>query len=284
MLIKEKDSEIFVHTPLAAHMVRLALLFTQKKIVYFVHGFRFHMGSNYFLYKLFSLIEILLKNKTKYYFVINNEDKTYVKNILKKKFYFLNGIGINLKKKTNRFNSKKKIFRVGVVSAYRENKGYDDLFSVVEKIKSEQVEFHCYGYGDNKVYLKKIKKLGLEAKIKLFSFKKNIEKYYYNFDLFFHPSLREGLPISVLQSLYFGVPVIGRDIRGLNDLVISNKHGYLIKYDFVNNSIKLIKKLIKNPKKINSFKKNISKINFRKYSKKKISKEIIEHLKNNYEI
>ena len=71
-------------------------------------------------------------------------------------------------------------------------------------------------------------------------------------------SFREGLPISVLQSLYFGVPVIGRDIRGVNDLIINNKYGYLIKNDFINNAVKLIKFLNSNRKKINIFKKNIN--------------------------
>ena len=45
--------------------------------------------QTFFLYLFYSIIEVLLKYKTKYYFVINNEDKQFVKNILKKNFILL---------------------------------------------------------------------------------------------------------------------------------------------------------------------------------------------------
>ena len=155
-----KESEIFVHTPLAAHLVRIALLFSKRNIVYFVHGFRFHKKTNFFLYLFYSIIEVLLKYKTKYYFVINNEDKQFVKNILKKKFYFVNGIGINLKKKYKK-NINKNFFKVGIIAAYRKNKGYEDLINIVKHLKNKNIFFDCFGYGSRNLYKKKISEMGL---------------------------------------------------------------------------------------------------------------------------
>ena len=77
--------------------------------------------------------------------------------------------------------------------------------------------------------------------------------------------------------------MIGRDIRGVNDLITNKKHGYLIKNDFVNKSSTYLDNLSRK-KILNVFKKNISKINFKKFSKKKISKKINIILKKNYEI
>lgn len=284
ILKEKKDSEIFVHTPLAAHFIRLALLFEKKKIVYFVHGFRFHKKTNIFFYSFFAFIEYLLKYKTKYYFVINSQDKNFVKNILRKNFYQINGIGIFLKKEIKKKFSSKKKFIVGVIAAYRSNKGYDDLFLISNKLRDINIKFMCFGYGDKTKYFDKIKSLDLQNKVFLFNFKKNIEKYIIKFDVLLHASFREGLPISLLQSLYYKVPIIGRDIRGVNDLVTHKKHGYLIKNDFVNKSVSYIDYLYRNKRILKSLKKNISKIDFKKFSKKKISKEINVILNKNYEI
>lgn len=278
-----KDSEIFVHTPLAAHLVRIALLFSKRNIVYFVHGFRFHKKTNLFLYLFYSIIEVLLKYKTKYYFVINNEDKKFVKNILKKKFYFVNGIGINLKKKYKK-NNNKNIFKIGIIAAYRKNKGYEDLINIVNNLKNKNIYFECFGYGSRNLYKKKISEMGLGKKIKLHSFKNNIEKYISTFDLLLHPSFREGLPISVIQALHQKVPVIGRNIRGVNDLIKDKKYGYLIKDDFVKKSVTLIDNLNLDRNVLIKFEKYISEINFKNFSKKSISLKIIKLLKLNYEI
>lgn len=283
LLEENKDAEIFVHTPLAAHMVRLALIFKKRKIIYFVHGFRFHSKTNFLYYFIFSSIEYLLKNKTKYYFVINKEDKLFVQKKLKKKYYFVNGIGIDLKKNIKKTFSNK-IFTIGVVAAYRKNKGYNDLILIAKKLEKDNIKFLCFGYGRKTKYSDKVKELGLRKKVHFSSFKRNLEKYFNKFDLLLHASYREGLPISVLQSLFYNVPVIARDIRGINDLIINKKYGYIIKNNFVNESVGYIKNLLKNKNKIKLLKNNISKIDFRKYSKRQLSKKINIILKKNYEI
>ena len=76
-----------------------------------------------------------------------------------------------------------------------------------------------------------------------------------------------------MQCLYFNVPIIGRNIRGLNDIVVNKKYGYLIENDFVDKSVFYLNQLYE--KKIKIIKKNISKINFKKFSRKKISKNNI---------
>ena len=176
------------------------------------------------------------------------------------------------------------MFKVGIIAAYRKNKGYDDLLTIVKNLKDTNIFFECFGYGSRNLYKKKISEMRLEKKIKLYSFKNNIEKYISTFDVLLHPSFREGLPVSVIQALYQKVPVIGRNIRGVNDLIKDKKYGYLIKDDFVKKSIIYIKDLNRNRNMLNNLEKNISKINFKNFSKKSISLKIIKLLKLNYEI
>jgi glycosyltransferase involved in cell wall biosynthesis len=46
-------------------------------------------------------------------------------------------------------------------------------------------------------------------------------------DVFFHQSYREGLPVSVMEAMYFGLPVVASNIRGNRDLIDNKKGGFL---------------------------------------------------------
>ena len=266
------NSVFFVHTPVAAHMLRFSSIFLNIKIVYFVHGFRFHKYTNTFAYYLFYFLERLLVFKTFLYLVINNEDEIIVKKLFRKKYYKLDGIGIDLKKKTKPILNKKK-YLVGSVIAYKKNKGILDLIEIAEKLKELPIKFHCYGYGNRNDYKKIIMKKKLKN-IKLNGFSKNILKKISTFNILIHPSHREGLPISVLQSMYLSVPVIGRNIRGMSDLIKNNIDSFLISKNFAINASKKIREIFLNKKKILIIKKNLKNKNFKIYSKEIIANKI----------
>lgn len=48
-------------------------------------------------------------------------------------------------------------------------------------------------------------------------------------DFLVSPSQREGLGLSVIEAMAFGVPVIGYDVAGINDLIIEDKTGWLVR-------------------------------------------------------
>ena len=49
-------------------------------------------------------------------------------------------------------------------------------------------------------------------------------------DLYLHPSHREGLPISIIESMEFGLPAVVWDIPGCNELVTDYLNGALIEF------------------------------------------------------
>lgn len=48
-------------------------------------------------------------------------------------------------------------------------------------------------------------------------------------DLFVLPSYNEGLPLSILEALSYGIPIISTDVGSVNEAVIDGVNGYLIK-------------------------------------------------------
>ena len=84
----------------------------------------------------------------------------------------------------------------------------------------------------------KLKSLIRQKKINHFQlnkFEKNIINKLINFDILLHPSYREGLSVSIMQALQYGVPVIARNIVGNKDLIRNNYNGYLF-----NNNIEML--------------------------------------------
>ncbi|MEG1725248.1 MAG: glycosyltransferase [Anaerovoracaceae bacterium] len=53
-----------------------------------------------------------------------------------------------------------------------------------------------------------------------------------HFDVFINVSESEGIPVSIMEAMSFGIPAIATDVGGTNELVIQDKTGYLLPKDF----------------------------------------------------
>jgi len=66
-------------------------------------------------------------------------------------------------------------------------------------------------------------------------------------DAFVMPSYREGLPISVLEAMAFGLPIITRPVGGLKRLLVDGEHGFMTESKDPKAIAALIEKLIDQP-------------------------------------
>ena len=263
---KSSNNLIFCHTPVASHFIRLATFFKKPKIIYFVHGFRFNDSRTYFLNFFFKLIERILSVNTLSYITINKSDYNFVKNILKKPVIKINGIGLS-KKKIIVKEKKKDFFTIGMIGSYKINKGYELVIKNYDDIKKIIPNLKIEAYGaENSNKINQIIKQKKIKNFKLNKFEKNIINKLVNFDVLLHPSYREGLSVSIMQSLQYGIPVIARNIVGNKDLIKNNYNGFLFKNNtemihylkILSSSKKLRKKISKNASKSidNKFLKN----------------------------
>ncbi len=233
LLVRNNPSDIYyIHTPLASYIFRLFTYFKNIKIIYFVHGFRFTPQTNYLKNILFKTIETVLSYNTDTFITINNHDFKYAKYNLNKKnsCYKIQGVGLNIKKiKFKKHNNiKNNIKKILVIAAYKKDKGYLELLKIAELMKNKKIKIVCYGYG-NYLYFNSLK---IKRNLKNISFNKfdiNLKNRIKNFDILLHLSKREGLPVSIMQSLSEGLPVICYNIRGNNDLIKDKLNGYFIK-------------------------------------------------------
>jgi len=283
-IIKKNPEAIFyLHTPLASFFFRLFTFFYNLKIIYFVHGFRFNVSTNFFKSLFFKSIEKILSYNTKIFITINDEDYKYTKfNLLKKSLcYKINGVGLDLPEKhfKKKITKKNKIKKILVVAVYKKDKGYFDLLKLAEILKNDKIKIECYGYGS----YDKFNSIRIKKKLRNISFKKfdkNLKSKIKNYDILLHLSKREGLPVAVMESLSEGLPVICYNIRGNNDLIINNYNGIFIKsYREVPYKINYfnLEENFFNKMRFNAFKS----IN-RKFLKKKINSDVYNIIRGNF--
>ncbi len=129
----------------------------------------------------------------------------------------------------NAANTKKKVFGIDddhkvVFSAGRLSlqKGYDYLIDAAAmcKERGKNYRFFIAGQGKLEEYLKKkIKQLKLEEYVILMGFIEQPGPYYQAADIFVLPSLFEGMPNVVMESMAHGTPAILTRVNGAEELV-----------------------------------------------------------------
>ena len=137
--------------------------------------------------------------------------------------------GINLKYQDN-------IFRIVSCSRVEPVKRIYKIVETLEILDKQKklIEWTHIGGGSQ---LNKIKKICQAKKMKYikWDFKgdiKNAEVIQLykekKFDLFINVSSSEGLPVSIMEALSFGIPVIATDVGGTSEIVVNNITGQLI--------------------------------------------------------
>ena len=238
---------IYVHTPIASNIIRIAKLLNLRRkpiIIFQVHGFRFY-GKTFSIGKLiFFIIEFFLcLFCTNYIITINKFDYKIAK-IFKpfsqKNIFLIKGVGVESSKLKpyykQKFFNKSKI--IGTIATYNKEKGYETLLKVAKELR--EYKFICYGAGSYEFYKTKAKDKKI-FNIKFNNFTDEIEKEISNFDVMFLPSKREGLNVSIQESLFLGIPVVTTTNRGCQDVL----EGSDINYIFNENDIKRASSLLR---------------------------------------
>lgn len=237
---------IHCHTPVGGVLSRLAARRARKqgtKVIYTAHGFHFYKGAPFKNWLLYYPIEKLLSKYTDCLITITNEDYEFAKKHLKvEKIEHVYGVGMNterLKKvddlKIKEIVSKYDIKSNDTIFAYiaelNENKNQMLLINVIEKLKDEFENIKLLLIGDGSLkekYQYEIEKKGLKQEIILLGKRNDISEILSITDIYLASSLREGLPVNIMEAMYKGLPIIATVNRGHRELIENNKNGFIV--------------------------------------------------------
>lgn len=111
---------------------------------------------------------------------------------------------------------------VGTIGQLFPRKGHRFLISAFAKIKHQfpNADIAIIGRGLEEEALKKlITESGLEGRVHLLGFKDNALQYVKAFDIWAMPSLKEGLPLALLEGISGHLPVIATNIPEMHDII-----------------------------------------------------------------
>lgn len=112
-----------------------------------------------------------------------------------------------------------------------EGKDLDGLLTSASIVLSQykEVNFLFVGDGPHMSSLKThAKKLGIQSKVTFTGFRKDIPKILAASDIFVFPSIREGLPQSLIEAMAAGKPVVTTNAGGILEIVEPNVSGLVV--------------------------------------------------------
>jgi glycosyltransferase involved in cell wall biosynthesis len=123
-------------------------------------------------------------------------------------------------------------FLLGTVARLSPEKGVDSLIKAFAQVQSElncKAKLLIIGDGPERHQLQMlVNRLSLDDKVVFCGFQSEIEPYYHAIDLYILASITEGLPISLLEAMAIGRPVIATAVGGVPNLVINHQTGLLV--------------------------------------------------------
>lgn len=260
---------IHTHTPVASFIARLACKEAKDtKVIYTAHGFHFYKGAPIKNWVIYYLIEKYMSKYTHSIITINNEDFQIAKERFHcKNVYLVNGVGIDITKfnpvipshrKSLRkiYNIRKGDFVIINVGELNYNKNQELLIRVISVLKKDipAIRLLLVGEGELIDYNKELTQyLKLEDEVKFIGFRKDINSLLKISDLYVSTSKREGLPVSVMEAMATGLPLVVTNCRGNRDLVANGKNGIVVQGDTVGEIVSSIKEIYKDKELRNNF-------------------------------
>lgn len=243
LMSENEFSVIHCHTPMAGILARLVgNKHHVPKIFYTAHGFHFYKGAATVNWLVYYTAEKIMAKYTDALLTINKEDYKNAQRFTLKRgghVYYIAGAGIDIKKfenievdrrlKRQELGLRDDEFVILSVGELNKNKNHEIVIRGLATIKHDKIRYIICGEGDYKEQLENlITELNLEKNVKLLGYRSDIPNIEQIADIFAFPSFREGLPVSLMEAMASGLPVIASKIRGNVDLVKDGINGYLV--------------------------------------------------------
>lgn len=222
------------HSPIGGALARIAAHLRGIRVIYTAHGFHFYIGAPVKNWLLYYPVEKLLSYWTDVLVTVNREDCCLARQYMRaRKVCYIPGIGIE----SSRFQTKRGKQQshdrlcstyhipqeaVVILSVGELNKGknHQIVISALAGLLRQDVYYLICGQGSLKKELQQYAdSLGVGSRLRMPGYQEDMPQIYQGADLFVFPSLREGMPVALMEAMAAGLPCVVSDIRGNRELI-----------------------------------------------------------------
>nr|WP_253904641.1 glycosyltransferase family 4 protein [Adlercreutzia sp. ZJ473] len=238
---RERFDLVHAHTPVGGVLTRLAARDARRtgtRVVYTAHGFHFYDGAPLANWLLWYPVERLMSHFTDVLVTINREDHERAERFARCRVEYVPGVGVDL----SRFAAAKprgpKRSELGIGDDNFAILSVGDLIprknqrAIVEALPllPGAVRLVVCGEGsERESLLEQARELGVSDRISLLGFRDDMAGIMAACDCLVFPSVHEGLPVSVMEAMASGLPVVASSIRGVDpDLLVDRENGLLL--------------------------------------------------------
>ncbi len=146
-------------------------------------------------------------------------------------------------------------------------KAFEDLIDSFYIFSKKNADWNLYIYGNGSYkerYINKIKQYHLENRVFIKNYTNDVKKVLLDASIYLLSSRWEGFPMSVLEAMEMGLPVISYDISAAKE-IITNNSGILVPSRDIQKYADAMSKLVNNPNLLQKMG-ECAKINVGKYS------------------
>lgn len=230
---KIKPDLVALHSSKAGIIGRLAAASLNIPTVFTAHGWSFTEGISPLKRKIFSGIEKHVAKKTDYIITVSHYDENLARDYYIEPKYKMKTIhnGIN-DSMTNKNDPSSEVIKIIMVARFQAPKRQDLLLSAFSKIRDHESEILLVGDGENiDLVRNKSMELNLGNKVKFLGARKDVPQLLEQSNVFVLISEFEGLPISIIEAMACGIPVIASEVGGVSELISHGENGFLVKND-----------------------------------------------------
>ncbi len=240
LIDRESYALIHCNTPVGGVLGRLCSRAARRKgtkVVYTAHGFHFFDGAPIRNWLLFYPVERFMSRYTDLLITMNAEDDRRARTFRAQKTAMVNGVGVELSRFDEIVDRAQVRYELGLsdddpvlicVGEHTERKNHATVLRTTALLDNVHVLF-C-GVGEKEEELKALaKELGVEDRAHFLGFRRDVPRLMAASDIFFFPSLHEGLPVSQMEAMAAGLPCVVSSVRGNADLIRQGDGGFLRK-------------------------------------------------------
>ncbi|QNF26201.1 glycosyltransferase family 4 protein [Metabacillus elymi] len=262
-IINENDYKIIhCHTPMGGVLTRLAAKQARKngtKVLYTAHGFHFCKGAPIMNWIFYYPIEKVLARYTDCLITINEEDYQLAisHRFMAGEIEHVHGVGIDTERfkpmnsnekrmRREKLDYKEEDFLLFFAAEFNKNKNQQFLIKALVEIKDEVPNAKLLLAGDGALQgdcRKLTAELGVEKMVDFLGYRNDIVDLLPMCDVAVASSLREGLPVNIMEAMACGLPVIATENRGHNELIQNLYNGWTVNPDNVIDMANKIKQL-----------------------------------------